>query len=172
MSHVVDEMTLEDLPAVLGIDALSFPPASSASSRAASAEERYREELARPWAHLWVVRNPDGRAIAFSLAWHVADELHILNVATHPSEQRRGIGASLVAAAIDFARARRTRQVFLEARRSNGGAIRLYRSAGFFVLGIRRRYYPDDEDAVEMALLLDPSTGEVLPRADETRLDD
>jgi hypothetical protein len=47
----------------------------------------------------------------------------------------------------------------------------LYRTIGFFATGVRIRYYADDEDAVEMALTLDPETGEVLPHTDEVRLD-
>ena len=38
-------------------------------------------------------------------------------------------------------------------------------------MGLRARYYPDNEDAVEMVLLLDPATGAVVPHADEVRLD-
>jgi hypothetical protein len=37
-------------------------------------------------------------------------------------------------------------------------------------MGVRPRYYPDDEDAIEMVLLLDTETGEVVPHEDEVRL--
>jgi ribosomal-protein-alanine N-acetyltransferase len=56
-------------------------------------------------------------------------------------------------------------------RRSNAAAIALYRSVGFFAMGVRAKYYPDDEDAVEMVLLLDPATGAVVAHDDEVRLD-
>jgi ribosomal protein S18 acetylase RimI-like enzyme len=45
--------------------------------------------------------------------------------------------------------------VYLEVRRSNVAAIALYLEAGFAAVGIRERYYANDEDAVEMALTLD-----------------
>jgi hypothetical protein len=38
-------------------------------------------------------------------------------------------------------------------------------------MGVRARYYPDQEDAVEMVLLLDPSTGDIVAHADEVRLE-
>ena len=47
------------------------------------------------------------------------------------------------------------RHVLLEVRRSNAPAIALYRALGFFAMGVRARYYPDDEDAVEMVLAFD-----------------
>ena len=51
------------------------------------------------------------------------------------------------------------KHVLLEVRRSNAPAIALYRALGFFAMGVRARYYPDDEDAVEMVLALDLETG-------------
>ena len=162
-------MTAADVPAVVAIDAACFPSSGRSPDSLPTPDQRFLEELSRPWSHAWVVR--DGtRAIAFLLAWLVADEMHVLNLATDPTQRRRGIGTSLVTAALAFARESGTRHVLLEVRRSNEGAIRLYRTAGFFVSGIRSRYYPNDEDAVEMALLLDPRTGEVVSRADEASI--
>jgi [ribosomal protein S18]-alanine N-acetyltransferase len=160
-----------DVPAVAAIDAVSFPSASAIHPPLPTPEERFHAELSRSWSLAWVVRDEEAKAIAFLLAWVVADEIHVLNLATHPAERRRGFGASLVATALAFARSNRSKRMLLELRRSNEGALRLYRAAGFFVTRVRRRYYPDDEDAIEMTLLLDPRTGEVLSRVDEARVD-
>ena len=57
-------------------------------------------------------------------------------------------------------------------RRSNRPAIKLYRAFGFTALGVRPRYYADnDEDAIEMMLGLDPETGRAMPGKDEIRID-
>ena len=64
----------------------------------------------------------------------------------------------------------RTRLVLLEVRRSNRPAIRLYRAFGFTAMGLRRDYYADGEDAIEMRLTLDPRTGRVIPGRDEVAL--
>jgi ribosomal-protein-alanine N-acetyltransferase len=166
-------MTEGDVAAVADIERLSFPPSAVAppDGLVPTPEARLREELTRPWSHTWVVRGEDGRALSFLAAWHVADEVHVLNVASHPAYRRRGMGSALLAHVIEFARTVRARHLLLEVRRSNESAIRMYRTEGFATTGLRRRYYPDDEDAVEMALLLDPSTGAVVPRADEVSLD-
>jgi hypothetical protein len=47
----------------------------------------------------------------------------------------------------------------------------MYRGIGFFAMGVRSKFYPDDVDAVEMVLALDPATGAVVPRPDQIRLD-
>ncbi|HPB94278.1 MAG TPA: hypothetical protein PKW66_00100, partial [Polyangiaceae bacterium] len=62
--------------------------------------------------------------------------------------------------------------VLLEVRRSNLAALRLYRSFGFFLRGLRKEYYGDGEDAVEMGLVLDPKTGDIVASRDEVRLEE
>jgi len=125
-------------------------------------------ELERPWSQVWVAReatNPEPRA--FLLAWLVVDELHLLSVATLPNYRRKGMARALLERAIDFARRERVRTILLEVRRSNSAAIRLYRTFGFSAAALRPRYYADNfEDAVEMSLTLDPSTGTILTGED------
>ena len=147
-------------------------PAVAALEGAAPMDEQHlRDELARPWARIWVARDDDETPVSFLIAWHVADELHVLNVATRVDRRRRGIARALLDEAVAYARTRGIKHVLLEVRRSNRAAIALYRTVGFFAMGVRARYYPDDEDAVEMVLLLDPKTGSVVAHADEVRLE-
>ncbi len=129
-------------------------------------------ELSRPWARIWTAREePAAPVLAFLLAWAVADELHVINVATHPEHRRRGAARALLAELLTHARANQVRLVLLEVRRSNRAALSLYRSHGFSAIGVRRSYYADNaEDAIEMMLAIDPSTGMVLPGRDEIAL--
>lgn len=130
-----------------------------------------RDELQRGWSRAWVAREQGGGIAAFLLAWHVADELHVLNIATGSAHRRNGFGRALLAEALRYAGAEHVRLSILEVRRTNHAAIALYRAAGFVATNIRARYYPDDEDAIDMALLLDLESGEVVPREDEVELD-
>lgn len=126
------------------------------------------EEVARPWTRLWVLYAEADRPASFLIGWHVADELHILNIATAPAARRRGFASALLTEAFAYARAHALRIMLLEVRRSNEPAIALYKTFGFSVFGVRRAYYSDnDEDAIEMAVALDPVTGRVLPGTDE-----
>lgn len=65
-------------------------------------------------------------------------EAEIHTLAVDPAYQRRGIGRALLRAVLDHAVGA---TVFLEVRTDNKSAIQLYRSEGFDVIGIRRRYY-------------------------------
>jgi ribosomal-protein-alanine N-acetyltransferase len=164
-SFRIDAMKEDDVRAVAAIEGPTHMDA-----------RQLRDELARPWARLWIARGGGAGgggedALGYLVAWHVADELHVLNVATRPDWQRRGIGRALMGTAIAYARENRAKHVLLEVRRSNRAAIALYRAGGFFAMGVRARYYPDDEDAVEMVLMFDAETGHVVPHEDEVRLD-
>jgi ribosomal-protein-alanine N-acetyltransferase len=132
------------------------------------------KELERPWARVWIAR-PEGEGSlpnAFLVAWHVADELHILNIATVPAMRRRGLGTALMTVALEYAAEGGVRLILLEVRRSNQDARRFYKKLGFSVMGVRAGYYADNgEDAIEMTLELDPATGRVVPGKDEIRID-
>jgi ribosomal-protein-alanine N-acetyltransferase len=159
MPFCIDTMNESDIGAVAAIDAPTRMD-----------EEQLRAEMVRAWAHLWVARDAQRGVVAFVIAWHVADEIHVLNVATQADLRRQGIGRALMAHVVTYARSAGAKHVLLEVRRSNLPAIGLYRALGFFAMGVRTRYYQDDEDAIEMVLALDGETGEIIPHGDEVRL--
>jgi [ribosomal protein S18]-alanine N-acetyltransferase len=169
----IEPMRDSDLPAVAAIGALAFHTTGNAPTPGAAAEEsQLREEMARPWAKLWVARAPPADSpIAFVITWFVADEVHVLNVATHPDWRRQGIAAKLITEVIALARTKDVRHLLLEVRRSNAHALALYRKLGFYAMGLRKNYYPDQEDAVEMVLLFDAVTKDILQKPDEVRLE-
>lgn len=130
-------------------------------------------EEARSWGRLTVAReSAGGEALGVLLVWAVADELHVVNVATHPDFRRRGVARALLSGALARASRERVRLVLLEVRRSNLAAISLYRSLGFTTHLVRRGYYADNsEDAIEMKLCIDPGTGQILAGSDEAEVD-
>jgi len=145
--------------------------ALAAIDPSATTERQLEAELRRPWARCWVARSEGGDAIAYLATWHVTDELSVMNIATRPDRRRQGIARAMMSAAMQYARDHGVARVFLEVRRSNSGAIALYRSVGFFAVGLRARYYGDGEDAVEMALHMDSAAGSVVQRPDEVAID-
>ena len=109
----------------------------------------FREELARPWARLraaWLGEE----VVGYALFWHVADEVHLLNVAVAPAHRRRGLGRALLEELVRYAREHAAAKIFLEVRVSNTPAIQLYEAFGFERLDVRKRYYADGEDALDM----------------------
>jgi ribosomal-protein-alanine N-acetyltransferase len=141
-------MRLSDLDEIMEIERLSF--------RAPWSRQVFVEELDREWAHVDVLKErAPGPVLAFVNYWLVRDEVHILNIAAHPDQRRRGHASRLLSHVIEFSKRQGCRYITLEVRRSNHGAIRLYRKFGFRPVGIRPNYYVEDnEDAIVMLLEL------------------
>jgi ribosomal-protein-alanine N-acetyltransferase len=145
----VRSLAASDLDAVASLQVAAF--ADTSVGAVERRIESLREDLARSWARVRVAER-EGTIVGASVSWIVADEVHVLDVATHPDVQRQGIGRALVRDIIALARSYRARHVYLEVRRSNDAALALYSSLGFDSVGVRSKYYSDDEDAIEMTL--------------------
>jgi [ribosomal protein S18]-alanine N-acetyltransferase len=151
---IVEPIGDGDLDAIVEIERVSF--------KTPWGKAVFQEEAGREWAHIWVVRTePEAPALGFINFWLVRDEIHILNVAVLPAERRKGYAAEMIQRTLTFAWKHHVRYLTLEVRRSNQGAIKLYKSFDFKPIGIRPNYYSDDrEDAIVMMLTLGPaSTG-------------
>ena len=99
--------------------------------------------------HLSLVAERQGQVAGYLMAWLVADELHVLNIAVARRERRHGVGLALMRRALAAAVGAGQRVVTLEVRVSNLGAQAFYRRLGFQPEGVRRGYYPDTgEDAL------------------------
>jgi [ribosomal protein S18]-alanine N-acetyltransferase len=105
------------------------------------------------------------RVIGYIVFWHVANEMHILNLATTPGERRKGVAKNLVLAALKRAYQKGATRAFLEVRASNAAAQRLYSKLGFMGTSVRRGYYDSPvEDALMMTL--EKAAFEALVRRD------
>ena len=92
----------------------------------------------------------DGHVCGYILGWNVGVEAEIARVAVLEERRGQGIGEELVKGIVNCFRERGGREVFLEVRRSNGAAVRLYRRCKFEEIGCRPGYYADGEAAVLM----------------------
>ena len=111
----------------------------------------FRQEVEEKWLSRSFVAISEGEVVAYVIAWFLRGEVHILNLGVTPSHQRRGIARRLLRHILDFAEETNSALITLEVRVSNEAAKRLYASMGFASVGIRRRYYRDnDEDALVM----------------------
>lgn len=87
------------------------------------------------------------------------DELHLLNITVSKELRRQKIAQRTLKAMEPLAIERGLKQIILEVRVSNLGAIELYKSLGFQEIATRKNYYPASvgpgrEDALMMAKIL------------------
>ena len=111
-------------------------------------ERSVRNELKNKKISFSFVLEDENQIIAYLIAWCYAGELHIGNIAVDTDFRRRGLAEQLLAhlfqACGDY------KEAFLEVRESNRAAIALYLKTGFEILGVRRGYYSDGENALIM----------------------
>jgi ribosomal-protein-alanine N-acetyltransferase len=119
-------------------------------------QEIRRRDVSRGPGSYAVVAIHENDVIAYSIAWFLLDEVHLVNIAVRPDHQVRGIGSVLLHHLIDSARRTDKTIITLEVRESNTAAQAFYRGFMFREIGVRRSYYTDNhENAVLMALDLE-----------------
>lgn len=144
MQITVAPMKLEDLNEVLEIEVLAFATPWSRNSFLYELLENER-------AFYLTAKNESGRAIGYVGMWIIFDEGHITNLATHPQYRRLGVANKLMDELIAFSKGNGVRYLTLEVRRNNSQAQELYQKLGFVHMGVRRKYYLDNnEDALIM----------------------
>jgi len=144
----IRRMTLADLPHVMVIENQAFSNPWSL--------DMVRKELSQDWSTVLLAEThaPSGWELrGFAIFWLVANEVHVLNVATDSIYRRQGIGRQVMDAVLAHGRQQKCFMATLEVRRSNLAAIALYASLGFRAVGMRPSYYSDNrEDAVIMIM--------------------
>ena len=86
-------------------------------------------------------------AITFSLG---LDSVDIEDVAVLPNYRRHGFAKMLIEALITEAKGKGIDKIFLEVRKTNDAAIKLYQGQGFNKISERKKYYQNGEDAIVM----------------------
>ena len=140
-------MKQADLDQVIAIEQSSF---SMPWSR-----NLFQSEFRNRNVSLMLVARAPGQdnVVGYIVCWVVADELHILDLATEPSMRRKGIARMLVLAALKRGYDRGALRAFLEVRQTNMSALMLYDGLGFSRSIVREGYYDlPVEDAVIMSL--------------------
>jgi ribosomal-protein-alanine N-acetyltransferase len=146
----IRRMRLDDLDEVMVIECAAF--------RHPWSTELFRRELEHDWSTILVAIEPltsapggSERIVGFLIYWLVHDEVHILNVAVAPEHRRKGIARALMTETERQAAQHGAALMTLEVRRSNTGALDLYREFDYRAVGVRPNYYVDEgEDAIVM----------------------
>ena len=141
--YVLRPFELRDLGQVSKVEEASFPERPYSKMDFLSCLLIAREGF--------VVAVKDGTVIGYVIAIGEGGQGMIQSIAVSPESRRKGVGELLMKAANEYL-ARRFRRVSLLVDADNEKAIRLYRKLSFFETGrIIEGYYPNGDDAVEMA---------------------
>lgn len=128
-----------------------------------------RRSFKRPWSRLSFLNELAARDAYAYAAWNnepenkgtligyvffrlIADEMHLLKVATDARWRCCGIASGLMKKSMTLAVSKGTLRAYLEVRPSNRPAVGFYRKLGFDIIGRRKNYYTETgEDALVMS---------------------
>ena len=132
-----------DLARILQIEKSVFP--NSAWTRAMISDELTLNVDRKTW-----VIDSNKELVGYCMLRYGPNEVHLINMAVDPSLQKMGIGKRLLIHFLE--NIPKDSSTYLEVKRGNFPAIKLYLNAGFKDIAIREDYYPDGEDAIVMCL--------------------
>jgi ribosomal-protein-alanine N-acetyltransferase len=92
----------------------------------------------------------DGETVGYACGSSLFEDAELMRIAVLPKCRGLGYGRLLLKRFIEGAAMRGAERMFLEVRASNEAALALYLKSGFQKNRLRKRYYPDGEDALEM----------------------
>ncbi len=136
-------MEIKDVNAVHEIEKQCFASAWS--------EQVFIDEISYNAMATYIVAELDGVVTGYIGYWQVLDEGHITVVCVNPSFRGQGIAKALISEMMKVAKKQYINKMTLEVRESNLPAINLYKRSGFYEVGVRKKYYiNNNEDAIIM----------------------
>ncbi|MFC3689422.1 GNAT family N-acetyltransferase [Aquipuribacter hungaricus] len=136
-----------DLDDVREVEVPSFGPD-------AWTRESFLSEMGQPGRRYRVLRDADGTLLGYlGVVAHGADA-ELQTIAVAPDQRGRGLGRTLLAAAVDAAREAGARRLDLEVREHDPVAVGMYTAAGFRRQGRRPGYYSPAEPGGERVAAL------------------
>jgi len=111
----------------------------------------FEDELTGRLSYFLVFKDQKGNGINGFLIFRKIDDLiEVTNIAVSIPERRKGVAWSLMSFLKTFAFKGGVKEIFLEVRSQNTGAVKLYEKAGFKFSGIRKAYYRNPKDDARM----------------------
>jgi ribosomal-protein-alanine N-acetyltransferase len=136
---MIRPFSFSDLDSILQIENQSFPKSPYDWTTFLNLHYLYPETF------LVYVNTSHGRKKEEILGYIIfTQDGHIISIAVHPQDQRKGIGAQLLQRVM---KTPHLKKVWAEVRRSNQGAQAFYAKLGFQITGLVPNYY-GNEDAL------------------------
>lgn len=143
MDFKISKMTIEDLESIKNILASDFDNFWSFDVLEA--------ELECDNSYVIVAKNTDNTIIGFAGLKTILDEADIMNIVVKKDFRHNGIGSILLENLINYSKNTNMKTITLEVNENNLSAIRLYDKFSFDKLGIRKKYYNGESDAIIMS---------------------
>ena len=120
----------------------------------------FKEEILNPNSQ-YIVAKIDNNIVGFAGIWKAVDVIHITNIVTKKDLRNKGIGSILLDNLIKLScKMEDVTSITLEVNENNLPAINLYEKYGFKKVGLRKKYYNNQNNALLMTKELKGETNE------------
>lgn len=114
--------------------------------------EILKEELNSRTSKYIVAKKSNNIIVGFAGIKIILDEAEIMNIVTKKEERHQGIGKLLLNEIIKISKENNIYLINLEVNTKNTIAINLYKKYNFKEVGLRKKYYNGQDDAILMTL--------------------
>ena len=143
MDFKINKMTIEDLESIKNILASDFDNFWSF--------DVLEDELECDNSYVIVAKSTDNTIVGFAGLKTILDEADIMNIVVKKDFRHNGIGSILLENLINYSKNMNMKTITLEVNENNLSAISLYDKFSFDKLGIRKKYYNGESDAIIMS---------------------
>ena len=143
MDLKLSKMSIEDLKSIKNVLASEFDNFWS--------YEVLEEELECDNSYVIVAKVDENTIVGFAGLKVILDEADIMNIVVKKDFRHNGIGSVLLENLINYSKDLNLKTITLEVNENNLSAIRLYDKFSFDKLGIRKKYYNGESDAIIMS---------------------
>ena len=102
----------------------------------------------------YFVAKQENEIVGFAGVMLIIDEVNIMNIVVRKNKRKLGIGSLLLNEIIRFSKIHSAASITLEVNEKNIPAIKLYEKYGFKQVGLRKKYYNNEDNAILMDLVL------------------
>lgn len=107
-----------------------------------------KNELLNPNSK-YIVAKLNNIVVGFAGIWKSVDDVHITNIVVNKKFRKQNIGSLMLSKLIELAKLEpNISSITLEVNSNNIDAIKLYEKFGFKVVGLRKKYYNNIDDAI------------------------
>ena len=143
MDLKLSKMSIEDLKSIKNVLASEFDNFWS--------YDVLEEELECDNSYVIVAKVDENTIVGFAGLKVILDEADIMNIVVKKDFRHNGIGSVLLENLINYSKDLNLKTITLEVNENNLSAIRLYDKFSFDRLGIRKKYYNGESDAIIMS---------------------
>lgn len=137
---LVRKMLPRDVDQIMEIESVSFGPYHWSA-------QAFNSEMNNKLGHyITAIDKNSQKVIGYCGFWLIFDEAHITTIAVHPDCRKNSIGELLLQNMLEIGYKNNAKWFTLEVRASNTSAQNLYYKYGFKSLGLRKKYYQDNEE--------------------------